>query len=64
MINVLLFLSGVFLGAILGFGFGSCFKATKMSDLQSKLYYRDQLLEALTKALKEKQNKIQGTHNT
>ena len=66
MANILLFLSGVFLGAILGFGFGSCFKAVKMSDLElelyykdQELYYKDQALEELTKALKEKQSKIQ-----
>ena len=64
MANVLLFLSGIFLGTVFGFLFGVGFKAAKISDLQSKLYYKDQVLEALTKALKEKQNKIQGTHNT
>ena len=42
MANVLLFLFGVFLGAIFGFLFGVGFKAAKISDLQSKLYYKDQ----------------------
>ena len=64
MANVLLFLSGIFLGTVFGFLFGACFKRAKISDLESGSYYTDQSLkdidksiEALTGILSEKQNK-------
>ena len=64
MANVLLFLFGVFLGAIFGFLFGVGFKGAEISDLESELYYTDQFLkdieksiEVLTRRLSEKQNR-------
>ena len=64
MIDVLLFLSGVFLGAIFGYLLGGGFKGAKISDLESELYYTNQSLKAIeqsfiaaTEALHEKQNK-------
>ena len=64
MANVLLFLSGVFLGAIFGYLLGGGFKGAKISDLESELYYTDQSLKDIDKSIEDIDKSIEALINS